>query len=83
MGSMEPNPYQSPVVPSNKQSSRETDSTVGLLSEIRDMQREMLEISRRNSAVNRFALIIVVILAAVLMVSVSAIFVLRILLPNF
>ncbi len=55
---MEPNPYESPVIPSpGKLQSHGPDGTIRLLTEIRDNQQEMLSIYRRNSAIQRFVLI--------------------------
>ena len=83
MAGMEPNPYESPAIPGNNRSSTETDNAVNLLSEMRDMQREMLEISRRNSAINKFAVIFAVSLLGVLMISLAGVIALRFILPNF
>ena len=56
MGGMEPNPYQSPVIPKEGQGQKESESAIALLSEMRDMQRETLALARSNAALNRYAI---------------------------
>ena len=62
---MEPNPYESPVIPTDKQAPDEPGSAIALLAEMRDMQREMLTLTRSNTAMNRYAIITVLGLAVV------------------
>jgi len=81
---MEPNPYESPVMPPPSENADGQDSAIRLLTEIRDHQVEMLTIYRRNAATSRMALLGTLVVAALSIVVALGIFAVKLLaLPNF
>jgi hypothetical protein len=80
---MEPNPYKSPVIPSDsKRDCEEPDGAIRLLTEIRDMQQEMLVLSRQNTAINRYAMFFVLGVGGIGIIALVSAGVAKILMPS-